>query len=88
MTTTRYFCNSIFARLESGREGTSEQIRNWYSSRFFAALAALPIAGMFFLADRTSIEAASNIPRARLMVRSAVVIPSPDSSLLQLEVAS
>src|ERR671924_1404791 len=82
---TRYFCSSIFDRLESGSEGTSEQIKNWYSSRFFAALATSPIAGTFFLADRTLIDTGPNIPCTPLMVKSEVVIPSPISNLLQLE---
>jgi hypothetical protein len=88
MMATRYFCSSIFDGCESGREGTSEQIRNWYSSRFFAALATSPIADTLFLADRASIDAAPNIPYTPLMVRSEVVIPSPESSLLQLELVS
>jgi hypothetical protein len=85
MIATRYFCSSIFDGLESGSEGTSEQIRNWYSSRFFAALATSPTAGTLFLADRASIDTGSNIPCIPLMVRSKVVIPSPESNLLQLE---
>jgi hypothetical protein len=85
---TRYFCNSIFDGFESGREGTSEQIKNWYSSRFFAALATSPIAGTIFLVDRTSIDKGPNNPCTPLMVRSKEVIPSPDSSLLQLELLS
>jgi hypothetical protein len=85
---TRYFCNSIFDGLESGREGTNELIRNWYSSRFFAALATSPIAGTTFLVARTSIVMDSNNPFTPLMVRLKEVIPSPDSSLLQLELLS
>jgi hypothetical protein len=88
MMATRYFCSSIFDGLESGSEGTIEQIRNWYSSRFFAALATSPIAGTPFLADLASIDTGPNIPWTPLMVRSEVVIPSPDSSLLQLELLS
>jgi hypothetical protein len=37
------------------------------------------------LVDRASIDTGSNIPCIPLMVRSKVVIPSPESSLLQLE---
>ena len=37
-------------------DGTSEQIRNWYWSRFFATLDASPISGTDFLVELTSTE--------------------------------
>lgn len=85
-----YFCTKSFELFESGREGAREQMRYWYSSRFFAALAASPISGVVFLASLTSRDVAENSPGTGVIERYEEVTPSaarilrqddPDNSL-------
>lgn len=84
----RYFWISSFDGLESGNDGTREQIRNWYSSRFFAALAASPISGTEFLAVLVLTDKDAKMPGAELIDNCDEVTPSAESILRQVDTDS